>query len=180
MCCEKLGSRYETLALSRCNYLCLRCMVIYSTDTSNNHWITCLTTTSVTCAVGPSVITSSTETFLPKPGFQEFIWIFNCRNHLKINISHILNPNLTKYIPLNPAHQDLSNNTKGTFQFPPKFQLRFNLIFTEEIIQYSRTFALQVQTPWTMPMHPSSSRAFLRHQEHDLSTIWSIPVWWIS
>ncbi len=34
--------------------------------------------------------------FLPKPGFLEFIWIFSCRNHLKINISHILNPNLIK------------------------------------------------------------------------------------
>jgi hypothetical protein len=26
-------------------------------------------------------------------------------------------------IPLNPAHQDLSNNTKGTFQFLQNFQL---------------------------------------------------------
>jgi hypothetical protein len=34
--------------------------------------------------------------FLPKPGFLEFIWIFRGRNHFKINISHILNPNLTK------------------------------------------------------------------------------------
>ncbi len=33
--------------------------------------------------------------FLPKPGFLEFIWIFSDRNHFKINISHILNPNLT-------------------------------------------------------------------------------------
>jgi hypothetical protein len=35
----------------------------------------------------------------------------------------------------NPAHQDLSNDTKGTFQF----QLQFSSIFSEEIIiQYSR------------------------------------------
>jgi hypothetical protein len=33
--------------------------------------------------------------FLPKPGFLEFIWIFSGRNHFKINMSHILNPNLT-------------------------------------------------------------------------------------
>jgi hypothetical protein len=26
----------------------------------------------------------------------EFIWIFSDRNHFKINISHILNSNLTK------------------------------------------------------------------------------------
>ncbi len=42
------------------------------------------------------------------------------------------------------SHQDLSNNTKGTFQFLWNFQLRFNLIFSEEIILYSRTFAPQV------------------------------------
>jgi hypothetical protein len=65
--------------------------------------------------------------FLPKPGFLEFIWIFSGRNHLKIN-------------------QDISNNTKGTFQFLLNFQLRFNLIFSDKIIQYLRTFALQVQT----------------------------------
>jgi hypothetical protein len=34
--------------------------------------------------------------FLPKPGFWRFVWIFNGTNHLQINISHILNPKLTK------------------------------------------------------------------------------------
>ncbi len=34
--------------------------------------------------------------FLPIPGFLEFIWIFSSKNQLNINISHILNPNLTK------------------------------------------------------------------------------------
>jgi hypothetical protein len=107
----------------------------------------------------------------------------------------------------NPAHQDLSNNTNGTLQFLQNFGLRFNLIFSEEIIQYSRAFAPQVQTSWNQadapllvesfpktpkvmessrctppggelskdskghgikPMHPSSRRAFQRHQEHDL------------
>ncbi len=66
---------------------------------------------------------------------------------------------------LNPAHQDLSNNTKGTLQFLWNFQVWFNLIFSEEIIQYSRTSTSQVQTK---PLHPSSSRAFQRDQEHDL------------
>jgi hypothetical protein len=59
----------------------------------------------------------------------------------------MLIPNLIKEIPLNPAYQDLSNNTKGTFQFLRNSQLRFNLIFSEEIIQYSRTSTPQVQTP---------------------------------
>jgi hypothetical protein len=40
---------------------------------------------------------------------------------------------------------------------------RFNLIFSEEIIQYSRTFALQVQMSWNQspsctPPHPELSK----------------------
>jgi len=52
------------------------------------------------------------------------------------------------------SRQDLSNNTKGTFQFLRNFQLQFNLIFSEEIIQYSRTFAPQVQTSWNQAHAP--------------------------
>jgi hypothetical protein len=59
----------------------------------------------------------SNDFFSPKPGFLKLIGIFNIENHLKTNISHILNPNLAKSIPLNPAHQDISNNTRATFQF---------------------------------------------------------------
>ncbi len=44
--------------------------------------------TSVACDVGPSVTTSSTNFFLPKPGFLEFIWIFSSKNHFKINLPH--------------------------------------------------------------------------------------------
>ncbi len=75
------------------------------------------------------------------------------------------------------SHQDLSNDTKGTFQLFWNFQPWFNLIFSRKIIQYSRTFAPQVQTSWNQAQHPSSSssRAFQIHQE----TIWSILVRWI-
>jgi hypothetical protein len=67
---------------------------------------------------------------LPRPQliFPSKTWFFGiCLNFqlqksLK-NISHILDPNLTKSIPLNPSHQDLSNSTKGTFQFLQNFQL---------------------------------------------------------
>jgi hypothetical protein len=112
--------------------------------------------------------------FISKPGFLAFIWIFSSRNHFKINISQILIPNLTKHIPLNPAHQDLSNNTKGTLHFLWNFQLRFNFIFSEDIIQYSRTFAPRLQTPRNQahaPLlieSPSSLRAFQRQQEQSL------------
>jgi hypothetical protein len=90
------------------------------------------------------------------------------KNHLKINISHTLNPNLTNSIPLNLAHQDLSKKTKGTFQFLRIFQLQFNLIFNEKIIQHSRTFAPQVQTSWNQAHAPFLSKAFQRHQDDNL------------
>jgi hypothetical protein len=92
--------------------------------------------TSVACAIGPSVTKSSTDFSFQNLVFLEFIWIFIGRNHFQMNISHILDPNLTKEIPSNSAHQNLSNNTKGSFQFLRNFQLWFNLIFSEEIIQY--------------------------------------------
>jgi hypothetical protein len=82
------------------------------------------------------------------------------RNHLKINISHILNTNLTKKIPLNPAHQVLSNNIKGKFQLLRNFQLRFNLVFNEKIIQYSRAFAGQVQMSWNPTHTPLLIKSF--------------------
>jgi hypothetical protein len=125
----------------------------------------------VACIVGPSVTTFSTDFSFQNLVFKKkLFWIFNDKNHLKINLSHILNRNFTKYIPLNLTRQDLSNNTKGTFHFLRNFQLRFNLIFSEEIIQYSRTFAPQVQMSWkpspcTPPPRPELS--FQRHKEHD-------------
>jgi hypothetical protein len=61
---------------------------------------------------------------------------------------------------LNPAHQDFSNNTKGTFQSLHNFQLWFNLIYSEGIIQYSRAFAPQVQTPWNRAHAPLLVRSF--------------------
>jgi hypothetical protein len=65
-------------------------------------------------------------------------WIFSGRNHLKINVSHILNPNLTKSIPI----KSCSSRSFQHHQFLWNFQLGFGLIFSEEIIQYSKTFTL--------------------------------------
>ncbi len=69
-------------------------------------------------------------------------------------------PNLTKKNPLNLTHQDLSNNTKGTFQFLRNFQLQINVIFSEKIIQYSRTFAPQVQMSWNQAHAPLLIKSF--------------------
>ncbi len=108
--------------------------------------------------------------FLAKPGFLELIWIFSNRNLLKINISHTLNPNLSKYFFIKSSPQDLSNDTKGTFQFLRNFQPWFNLIFSKKIIQYSRTFAPQVQTSWNwahahllLESFPKTPRNHLKH-----------------
>jgi hypothetical protein len=70
---------------------------------------------------------------------------------------------------LNLAHQVLSNNIKGKFQFLRNFQLWFQFNFREEIIQSSRTFFHRKSKRYgTKPMHPSSSRAFQRDQEREL------------
>jgi hypothetical protein len=102
----------------------------------------------------------------------ESIWIFSHRNHFEINISHILSPNLTKWIPLNPAHQDLSSNTKGTFQFLRNFQLWFNLIFSEEVIQYSRTSRPQNQNTMKPSQCTPPPRTFLKRWRTQSEASW--------
>jgi hypothetical protein len=58
------------------------------------------------------------------------------------------------------SHQDIFNNIKGTFQFLRNFLLWYNLFFNEEVIQYSRTFAPQVQTPWNQADAPLLLESF--------------------
>jgi hypothetical protein len=79
-----------------------------------------------------------------------------------------LNPNLTKSIPLNPSHQDLSKNTKGTFQLLRNFQLSFNLIFSEKIFNIQELLHHKSKHHGTKPMHPSPSRAIQRDQEPNM------------
>jgi hypothetical protein len=42
-----------------------------------------IVSTSVACAIGPSVTMSSTDFSFQKSGILEFIWIFNIKNHFK-------------------------------------------------------------------------------------------------
>jgi hypothetical protein len=73
----------------------------------------------VASTIGPSVTTSSTDF-----SFQNLVfWGI----YLKCSVAEITSKSICsqnsesksypKKIPLNFAHQDLSNNTKGTFQF---------------------------------------------------------------
>jgi hypothetical protein len=109
--------------------------------------------------------TSSTDFSFQNLVFWNLFEFSASRNHVKIIISHILNPNLTKQIPLSPAHQDLSNNTKVRFQFLQNFQLRFDLISVKKSFNIQELLHSKSKRHRTKPMHPSLSRAY---QEHDL------------
>jgi len=107
------------------------------------------------------VLPRSQLIFPSKTWFFGFYFKFQWQKSLQIQYlphseSKSYQINFIKYI----AHQDLSNNTKGTCQFLWNFQLRFNLIFSEEIIQYSRTFAPQVQRSWNQAHAPLLIKSF--------------------
>jgi hypothetical protein len=55
-----------------------------------------LVDTSVACAVGPSVTTSSTDFSVQNLVFGNSFEFSAAEIHFRITISHILNPNLTK------------------------------------------------------------------------------------
>ncbi len=112
--------------------------------------------------------------FPSKTWFLEFIWNFSGKHYLKNQYLSHFESKSYQINSINPAHQGLSNNTKGTFQFLWNFQLQFNLIFSEEIIQYSKTSTPQEQTPWNQANAPPSSSRKTKN------AIWSNPVWWIS
>jgi hypothetical protein len=100
----------------------------------------------VACAVSPSVTMFSTEFSFQNLVFEIYL-NFQWKKSLK---NQYLPHSKSKSYQINsihPAHQGLSNNTKGTFQFLRNFQLQFNLIFSEKIIQYSKTSTPQDQTP---------------------------------
>ncbi len=98
------------------------------------------------CAVGPSVTTLSTNFSFQNLVFGIYL-NFQWKKSLKNQYLPHSESKSYQINSINPAHQGLSNSTKGTFQFLRNFQLKFNLIFTEEIIQYSKTSTLQDQTP---------------------------------
>ncbi len=119
--------------------------------------------------------------FLPKPQFWEFIWIFSSRNH-QLKIKYL--PHSEIQILPNKFHEILllkifSRNTKGTFQFVQKnfdYDLfSFHFIFSEEIIQYSRTFALPVQKSWNQAHAPLLIESFPMTPR---TRTWSIPIRW--
>ncbi len=67
----------------------------------------------------------------------------------------------SKSYQINSIKSCPSNNTKGTFQFLQNYQLPFNLISREEIIQYSKTFAQQVlQMSWNQAHAPLLIKSF--------------------
>ncbi len=53
-----------------------------------------------------------------------------------------------------------SSCSSRSFQQHKNFQLRLNLIFNEKIIQYSRTFAPQVQISWNQAHAPLLIKSF--------------------
>jgi hypothetical protein len=57
---------------------------------------------------------------------------------------------------------------KGTFQFLLNFQLRFNLFSVKKSFNIQKLLHCKSKRHGTKPLHPSSCRAFQRHQEHSL------------
>ncbi len=108
--------------------------------------------TSVACAVGPIVSTSSTDFFsFQNLVFLEFIWIFSGRNHFKIDIS-------------------------CTFQILWNFQLWFHFIlfyfiFSEEIYSIFKNFGTvaspNIMEPKAHGTHPQWELS-KDTKEHDL------------
>jgi hypothetical protein len=102
--------------------------------------------TSVSHAIGPTVTTSSTDF-----SFQNLVfWNLFEFSAAEITFKSIFSHSESKSYQIN----SIKSCSSRSFQehqmhipIPPKFSDTINLIFSEEIIQYSRTSTPQVQTP---------------------------------
>jgi len=114
--------------------------------------------TSVACAFGLSLLHPQ----LIFPSKTCFFGIYLNFQQQKSLINQYLPHSESKSYQINSIKSSSRSfqNTKGTFQFLWNFQLQFNLIFNEEIIQYLRTFALQVQMPWNQTHAPLLVKSF--------------------
>jgi hypothetical protein len=75
-----------------------------------------------------SVTMSSTDFFLSKTWFFGIYLNFQQHKSLKNQYLPQFQSKSYQINSIKSSHQDLSNNTKGTFQFLQNFQLQFNLI----------------------------------------------------
>jgi len=118
--------------------------------------------TSVACAIGPSVTQVLPHPQLISPSKTWFFGIYLNLQWQKLLQNQYFPHSESKFYQINSINQDLSNNTKGTFQFLQNSQLQFNFNIQELLHHKSKHRG-------TKPMHPSSLRAFQRHQEHELA-----------
>jgi hypothetical protein len=143
-----------------------------------SHWLPShdFILTSVGCAVGPRlprpqlIFPSKTGIFRAYLNFQQLKSLGNQYLPHSESKSYQINSIKSYSSRSFQQHQRHIQNSSEIFQ------LWFNLIFSEEIIQYPRTFAPQVQCHETKPMHPSPQEL----SKDTKNTIWSIPGRWIS
>jgi len=134
----------------------------------------------VACAIDPSVISSRPQLIFPSKA--SILGIYLNFQQQKSSVKNQYLPHSEIQILPNKFHEILlikifSRNTKGTFQFVQKnfdYDLfSFHFIFSEEIIQYSRTFALPVQKSWNQAHAPLLIESFPMTPR---TRTWSIPI----
>ncbi len=113
--------------------------------------------TSVACAVGPSVTTSSTDFSFQNLGFWN---LFSSRNHLKFNISHHLNPKSYQINSIKSCSSIPFQQHQRHIPLPPKFSATIWFKIQWRNHSYSRTFALHVQMPWNQAHAPLLLESF--------------------
>jgi hypothetical protein len=114
--------------------------------------------------------------FLPKPEFWEFIWIFSGRNHLKINISHILNPKSYQINSIKSYSSRSFQQDQRHIPIPPKFSATILFYFQWKVHSIFKNFC--TASPNVMKPSPCTPPCQELSKETK-NMIWSIWVRWI-
>jgi hypothetical protein len=118
----------------------------------------------------------------PQLSFPSKTWFFgiywNFQQQKSLNNQYLSHSEFKSYQinPLNPAHQDLSNSTKRTFQSLWSFQLQFNLVHWRNHSIFKNFYTTSPNAMKPNRCTPSPQELF----KETTNVIWSIPVQWIS
>ncbi len=123
---------------------------------------------------GPRVTTSSTDFSFQNLVFWNF-WIFSGKNHFK-KICHILNPNLTKLIPLNPLIKIFSTTSKAHSNSSESFSYNIIYFSMKKSFDIQELLHRKSKHHETKPCTPPPREL----SKETKNTIWSIRVWWIT
>jgi hypothetical protein len=152
VCLAQVWTHYKIGKLNMWTLFCNVCILFWTAKYERKSWLNWMVTLQV--------LSGSRPIFPSKTWFFRIYLNFQRQKSLKNQYFPNSESKSYQVNSIKSCSSRSFQNTKGSFQFLQKSQLWFHSIFTEEIIQYSKTFTWHVQMPWNQASAPLLLQSF--------------------